>query len=74
MLVHCYNRYPHLVTTAFLQDCGYPVDADKFAMSEMLQWIWRSRIRKGEPIKIAILSKRMRALFINWLYDKDSEE
>lgn len=74
MLVHCYNRYPHMVTAAFLQDSGYPVDTGRFALSEMLQWIWRSRIRKGEPIKLAILPKRMYSLFMDWLHDRDSKK
>ena len=33
----------------------------------MLQWIWRSRIRKGENINIYIPSMRMRQLLKNWL-------
>lgn len=69
VLVHCYNRYPHTVLRAFMADVGYPIDDDRFAIAEMLQWIWRSRIRKGEEIKLAILSKRMRELFLKWLND-----
>jgi len=55
-----------------MQDCGYPIEEGRFALAEMLQWIWRSRIRKGEPIKLAILPKRMRMLFKDWLYNKDN--
>ena len=69
MLVHCYNRYPHLTLIAFMQDCGYPLDERQFALAEMLQWVWRSRIRDGKPIKLAILSKRMREIFKDWLYN-----
>ena len=52
-----------------MADVGYPIDDDRFALAEMLQWIWRSRIRKGEEIKLAIISKRMRELFLKWLND-----
>ena len=43
------------------------VDEDLYALSSMLQWIWRSGIRRGEPISIYIPSTRMRTLFLNWL-------
>lgn len=71
MLVHCYNRYPHKTLMSFMQDCGYPIEEGRFALAEMLQWIWRSRIRKGEPIKLAILPKRMRLIFKDWLYNSE---
>ena len=52
---------------SYLQDYGYPISREVFALSEMLQWVWRSRIRKGEKIVLAIASKRMYSLFIDWL-------
>lgn len=33
----------------------------------MVQWIWRSRIRKGENINIYIPSIRMRKLLDAWM-------
>lgn len=50
---------------------GIKVDEDAFATSEMIQWIWRSAIRKGEPITLYIPSDRMRNLFIKWLNNTD---
>ena len=44
----------------YLEDYGFPVDDERFALAEFLQWLWRSRIRNGEPIKVCILPKRMR--------------
>ena len=43
------------------------LDEDAYALSEMLQLIWRSRIRNGENINVYIPSKRMRDLFKEWL-------
>ena len=43
------------------------LDEDAYALSEMLQLIWRSRIRKGESINVYIPSRRMRELFEDWL-------
>ena len=52
---------------------GQPIDQDTFALAEILQWIWRSAIRNGEPINLCILSPRMRELFLDWLYDGEVE-
>jgi hypothetical protein len=71
VLVHCYNRFPSPVVVGFLQDHGATVSVNQYALSEMVQWVWRSRIRDGEPIKICILSKRMRKLFQDWLQGED---
>jgi len=45
------------------------VNEDMLALGCMLQWIWRSGIRKPEPahIKVYIPSKRMRKLLTDWL-------
>lgn len=70
VMVHCYNRFPHQTVSSFLSDYGVEVDPNQFALSEIVQWVWRSCIRDGKPIKLCILSKRMRKLFQDWLYEK----
>ena len=40
---------------------------DQYALTELIQWVWRSRVRRGEPIVLYLPSKRMRAIFENWL-------
>lgn len=72
VMVHCYNRFPHVTVSSFLQDYGATVDNNQFALSEFLQWLWRSRIRDGQPIRVCILSKRMRKLFQDWLKGEDN--
>ena len=42
-------------------------DEDLFALSALLQWIWRSQIRDGKPIQIYIPSERMRGLLKGWI-------
>ena len=66
-MIHCYNRHPIQSVKSYLQDYGCPVDINVFALSEMLQWLWRGCIRKGEPMVVAVGSKRMYTLFSNWL-------
>lgn len=46
---------------------GGKIDEDTYALSIMIQWIWRSAIRNGEEIYIYVPSKRMRTLLINWI-------
>lgn len=43
------------------------VEKDAFALTELIQWVWRSRVRKGEPITLYLPSKRMRKIFLDWL-------
>lgn len=66
-LVHAFNRYPNTKIQSYLQDYGFGIDQDVFAVSELVQWVWRSAIRKGEPITLCIVSPRMRKLFEIWL-------
>ena len=68
-MVHLINRYPLVCVSAYLQDYDCKMDANVFALSEMLQWLWRGCIRKGEPMNVVIGSERMYWLFMNWLYD-----
>lgn len=66
-LAYCVNVYLHPGITQFFTQRGINIDNDLYGLSEMIQWIWRSRIRKGESINIYIPSMRMRNLLIAWL-------
>lgn len=46
---------------------GIKMDVEKWALSEMIQWIWRSAIRDGKDIWIYIPSSRMRKLLKDWI-------
>lgn len=43
------------------------IDQDRLALSCLLQWVWRSRIRNDKSIKIYVPSSRMRKLLLSWL-------
>lgn len=43
---------------------------DLYALSTMIQFIWRSCIRNGQPIHVYVPSKRMRNLLLDWLNDE----
>lgn len=66
-LAYAVNVYVNPNIMHFFRQHGVEVDQDKYALSAMLQWIWRSAIRKGENICIYIPSKRMRTLLLQWL-------
>jgi len=40
---------------------------DAYALSELVQWVWRSRIRDQRPISLCLPSNRMTSLLMNWL-------
>lgn len=61
------NRYMNPLIKKFFQQHGVEVDEDGFALSEMLQFIWRSAIREGNEIWIYIPSIRMRTLLTDWI-------
>ena len=61
------NRFADPNIMKFFHAQNITIDADAFALSEMLQWIWRSAIRDDRPINLYIPSKRMRELLIKWI-------
>ena len=68
-LVYAVNRFANPILADYYKDLGFKIDDDLFALSEMVQWIWRSAIRDGEPIKIYIPSRRMREMLKKWIQD-----
>jgi len=61
------NKYYNPYVKQFFVKHNVEVDEDGYAVSEMLQFIWRSSIRRGEAITLYIPSKRMRNLLIDWI-------
>ena len=66
------NRFADPNLKKFFAERGCGINEDHYALSEMLQWIWRSAIRDGKPINVYIPSSRMRKLLTDWI-DKTSE-
>lgn len=64
------NLYPNPMVVKASAMKGFPVKEDIFALSEMVQWIWRSSIREGNPINVYVPSSRMRSLLKRWLNDE----
>ena len=67
-LAYMINYYLNPIVTNYFALSGVRVEQDALALSELIQWIFRSAIRDDKPINIYIPSKRMRTLFTNWLH------
>ena len=67
VMVHAFDRHPNVAVCNYLRAMEVSFSKERFAVNELVQWLWRSAIRNGEPIHVAILSKRMRELFLAWL-------
>jgi hypothetical protein len=61
------NIFHQPVIKGFFKERGIHVYEEMHALSEMIQWIWRSGIRRGDPITVFVPSKRMRDLLNIWL-------
>ena len=72
VLAYMVNIFMQPNERRFLADNGVEVLDEEYALSVMLQWIWRSAIRDGKEIWLYIPSKRMRTLLKQWI--KDTEE
>ncbi|MBB4287876.1 hypothetical protein [Roseospira goensis] len=68
-MIYLANRFPNPVLTRYIQDKGQDHSADLFALSEMLQWLWRGciRVQDGPSMTVFIPSERMRSLLKAWL-------
>lgn len=68
------NRYVNPNIKNFFSQQGITIDEDKYALSEMLQFIWRSAIRNGEEVWVYVPSIRMRRLLEEWVNNGEKPE
>lgn len=77
------NSYRHCTHAIYLYDQNLnpnihawfggnnTISRDDYALTEFIQWLWRTQIRDGKPITVYIPSERMRDLFLDWLFEGD---
>lgn len=72
-LVYLCNVYmsPDIEQFFYLKEIEF--NKDEYALSELIQWIFRSRIRNNQSINIYIPSIRMRGLLMNWLNIREND-
>jgi len=62
-LRNIYTRSPML---QYFDAKGVKVDLNRYALSELLQWVFRSAIRDEKDVHLYLPSKRMRTLLHEW--------
>ncbi len=65
-LAYLRNIYSQPPVVQYFQAKGVKVDQERYALSELLQWIFRSAIREQENVSLYLPSKRMRQLLYGW--------
>ena len=65
--IYMVNIYPNTTLENHLKQFGVEIDRDKYALSEMIQFIFRGCIRDEKEMDVLILSERMRTLLEEWL-------
>jgi len=65
VVVYAANRFFNPNTRKLFDEIS--VSDDEFALSEIVQFIFRSAVRENKRITVYIPSKRMRDLFVSWL-------
>lgn len=73
-VVYPVNRYLNPFVKNFFVTNNIDIDEKGFALSEMLQFIWRSAIRDGKEIYVYIPSIRMRMLLEQWTEQNSSQD
>jgi hypothetical protein len=75
VLAYLSNRFSLPSITSYFKSRGVEVYDDLYAISEMLQWLWRSAIRDDaspQEVNVFIPSDRMRGLLKLWLSCDDA--
>lgn len=70
VLAYMLNLNPNPEIAKYFGKQGGTLSRDTFALAGLIQWVWRSAIRKGEPITLFLPSPRMQKLFTEWLDGK----
>lgn len=60
--------YENPLIKQWFRDYGIEINENLYALSQLVQWIWRSAIRNGERVSLYIPSSRMRTLFEQFLH------
>ena len=69
-IAYLVNKYFNPYIKNFFISNNIEIDEDGYALSEMLQFLWRSGIRDGKRITVYIPSKRMRNLLEKWIEEQ----
>lgn len=66
-LAYLMNRFASPIIKQFFKERGIIVNEELYALSELLQWVFRSQLRDGKPIDLYLPSRRMREILETWI-------
>lgn len=66
-LAYLVNVYVNPEIEGWFRDNGGKIDGNVYALSQLLQWVYRSAIRCGKHVNLYLPSKRMRDILKDWL-------
>jgi hypothetical protein len=69
--IYLYDQNPNPSVMRWLGCANDKEFADQYALTELIQWLYRTRIRKGEPVELYLPSPRMRRVLLDWLDSYD---
>jgi len=61
------NKSPSPMLTKHLSSVDVSMDRTDYALSELLQFVWRGCIRNGETMHLYIMNQELEKAFSNWL-------
>ena len=65
-MAYIFERNINPMQQGFFIDRGATLDSNGWAVSDLLQWIFRSRIRNGQDIQLFLPAKKMRTILKQW--------
>lgn len=72
-LAYACNPFMNCGEKIYFRNNGIRVDEDAFALSMLIQWVWRSAIRDGQDVYLYLPMSRMRRVLTRWLDSLDKE-
>ena len=66
-IAYMVNLFPNPNLEKVFSDHNVYLEPDDYALSSMLQFVWRGAIRDGKPIDLYVPSSRMRGLLNGWI-------
>jgi hypothetical protein len=70
VMAYCCNRFMNPNIKIYFGLFGVIVNEDKYALGELVQWLYRGQIRTGKKIDAFIPASRMRVLLERYLNGK----
>jgi hypothetical protein len=68
------NTFYHPIVKNYFEERGVTIYEDIYALSEMLQFLWRFQIRRHDSVSLFIPSERMRNMLKIWLRTTNGEQ